>query len=140
MVSRGGLHFPIKLRCADPSVLLTAPGLSHALTRALGRSFSRAVRSLGPEAAFGDGVRLEPAKKSERAGAANPLDPDQWSRLLARINASIEAAALAQPLPRAALRQSLLSPDTGTADTETLDPQRLDPVTALYEIPSYRGG
>jgi hypothetical protein len=149
MAARGGLYFPIKLRCTEASGVRGNPQLSEALVRALSRSFARAQAALPAPISTGDGVCLHPPVMN-----GSSLSPDEETRLLALVSRAIAEAAQAQSLPAvpmskpASLRHAPAAekpwPDTKTESTgdisEQFDPDRYDPDTASYEIPSYHGG
>lgn len=137
MGARGGLYFPIKLRCSDTAALLDNPWLGGAIARALGRSFSTARNMLPRNCAFGDGVCLSPASLDRSV----PLDAGQQKALLDEIDKAIGDAARAQSLP---LYPGIpgSSDSSGPADvpSERFNPARFDRLTRQYELPSYGGG
>jgi hypothetical protein len=138
MAARGGLYFPIKLRCADLSGLSANPSLESAISRALGRSFARARAALRPKLAFGDGVVLEDACL---AGTV-PLSSDDQNALLEVVNRAIADAARSYALPRPrdsgahAVRIGAIGGDSG----EFFDPRRYGGALGSYKVPSYQGG
>jgi hypothetical protein len=162
METRGGLYFPIKLKCTDPDALLKSGELSSALGRALGRSFARVRASLLPDRAYGEGVNVNRA----RFEGSVPLDPDQQKALLAIIDAAIESALSSADIPLAprssghtadmevsesetfnpgqydplAPRSSGHAADMEVSESETFNPGQYDPFTASYLLPSYDTG
>jgi hypothetical protein len=138
MGSRGGLYFPIKLRCADLSGLSANPALESAISRALGRSFARARATLPPELAFGDGVVLEDACLTGTV----PLGAEDQNALLEVVNRAIAHAAHSHAVPRpldsrAHGRAGATREDAG----ERFDPRRYGGgALGTYDLPSYRGG
>jgi hypothetical protein len=153
MEARGGLYFPIKLRCADPSDLFGRPELGAAVARALGRAFTKARTSLPPGLAQGDWIELQPPEL-----VRGDLNGDRETALLTLLREAIELAARAQRLNGGigklggapAVSTEEPSPDVGQASgvppslteelSEPFDPSRFDPYSATYEIPSYKGG
>ena len=139
MAARGGLYFPIKLRCAELAALPRNPALESALSSALGRSFVRARTALPPEVVFGAGVVLEDACL---AGAV-PLSADDQNALLEVVNRAIAAAARAHAIPRPvdSPARAGRAGSSGEDSGEIFDPRRYDGgALGTYELPSYQGG
>src|ERR1035438_6809545 len=144
MGARGGLYFPIKLRCVDPAALLSNTELADAMARALGRSFARARKSLPADLAFGAGVYLQPACFE----GSVPFDQDEQKCLLEIVDRAIQNAARAQALPMAKVERAAplkrISDDgssSGASEyaerpSEPFSPEQYDPLTANYEVPS----
>lgn len=139
MGSRGGLYFPIKLRCADLSGLSANPALESAISRALGRSFARVRATLPPELAFGDGVVLEDACLTGTV----PLAADDQNALLEVVNRAIAHAARSHAVPRPldSRAHAGRAGATGEDSGERFDPRRYGGgALGTYDLPSYQGG
>jgi len=142
-----GLTFPIKLRCGSIEDLIAEARLESALTRALGRAFTRARRALPDGIAIGSGVNLTRPKFTGRV-----TNDAQTAQLESRVWRAIKAAANNQHLllaPQHGVRsvsrgrQGAISglraaPIAGTV--EQFDPARFDAAGARYDVPSYQGG
>lgn len=145
METRGGLYFPVKLRCVDNAALLASDGLVDALARALGRAFKTAQSALPAAIASGEGIALQDPELIR-----GELDDSQRADLLNRVRSAINQAARSRDLRvivRAIDRTSLAADALPTAPAESqprpsevFDPARFDPKTAEYELPSYKGG
>jgi hypothetical protein len=88
------LTFPLRLRCASVSDLLTSDELEDAVARAVGRAFSRARRELPTADVLGSGVVLQSPQLVN-----GKLAPNEEAALLGRLRRAIERAAQSPALP-----------------------------------------
>jgi hypothetical protein len=97
----GALTFPLRLRCASVSDLLTSDELEDAVARGVGRAFSRARRELPAADVLGSGVVLQSPQLVN-----GKLAPNEEAALLGRLRRAIERAAQSQALPLAAAAEA----------------------------------
>ncbi len=132
MGSSGGLYFPIKLRCADSSVLFGNTELAEAVSRRLKRAFATARASLPEQVASGDGIKLNRPEL-----VTGELPENEKRALLSLIRGAVERAARDLSLTGAQTPATFVAK---IQPSEIFDPSRFDPRDVSYEVPSYRGG
>jgi hypothetical protein len=147
------LTFPLRLRCASVSDLLTSNELEDAVAHAVGRAFSRARRELPAADVLGSGVVLQSPQLVN-----GKLAPNEEAALLGRLRRAIERAAqsqalplrtaaeagtpLAAPLSARSIARVKLGPNELAAeefDDDRWVPDEKDPARDTYLIPTYQG-